>query len=338
MPVTLGDQLATALAARSALLAQLASEDTDAYRLFHGTVEGHPGLTVDRYGPLLLAQTFHRPLSAEQLTTLETFYASAFPALPLLWNDRSARNSRIANPLPAAQQELAASRRTFSELGVRYHFQARHDGQDPWLFLDLRAARRRVRELAAGRSVLNVFAYTCGVGIAAAQAGARHVVNVDFAASSLAIGKDNARLNELPIRVRFVHSDAFAALRQYAGIGQPKVVRGKRLPPFPELAAQRFELVFLDPPRYARSPFGVVDLIRDYPALFKPALLATAEGGTLICCNNVAEVAAEDWLAQLQRSAHKAGRTVHAVRWITPEADFPSHDGKPPLKIVELTV
>ena len=145
------------------------------YRLFHGTVEGHPGLTVDRYGPLLLAQTFHRPLSAEQLTTLETFYASAFPALPLLWNDRSARNSRIANPLPAAQQELAASRRTFSELGVRYHFQARHDGQDPWLFLDLRAARRRVRELAAGRSVLNVFAYTCGVGIAAARLTAQGV-------------------------------------------------------------------------------------------------------------------------------------------------------------------
>ena len=136
---------------------------------------------------------------------------------------------------------------------------------------------------------------------AAARAGARHVVNVDFAESSLAVGKDNARLHELPIRVRFIKSDAFAALRQFAGIGQPKMVRGKHLPPFPELAPHRFDLVFLDPPRYAKSRFGVVDLVHDYAALFKPALLATEEGGTLICCNNVARVRREDWLEQLER-------------------------------------
>ena len=52
-------------------------------------------------------------------------------------------------------------------------------------------------------------------------------------------------------------------------------MRGKRLPPFPKLEARRFDLVFLDPPRYAKSPFGVVDLINDYAALFKLALLCT---------------------------------------------------------------
>ena len=191
---------------------------------------------------------------------------------------------------------------------------------------------------AEGKSLLNMFAYTCGVGVAAAKAGARHVVNVDFAESSLAVGKDNARLNELPIRVRFVKSDAFAALRQYAGIGQPRMVRGKHLPPFPELAPHRFDLVFLDPPRYAKSAFGVVDLVHDYAALFKPALLATEEGGTLICCNNVARVDREDWLDQLERSARKAGRPVREAEWITPEADFPSRDDNPPLKMLLLRV
>ena len=330
--------LEAALEARRALITRLAAEQTDAYRLFHGTVEGHSGLTVDRYGSLLLAQSFHTPLDPAQLAALRDFYAGALPGLDLVYNDRSTSNSRIANPLPADEQEKAERRREFSEMGVKYWVQARHPGQDPWLFLDLRAARRRIMAEAPGKSLLNVFAYTCGVGIAAAKAGARHVVNVDFAESSLAVGKDNARLNELPIRVRFIKSDAFVALRQFSGIGQPRMVRGKRMPPFPELEKHSFDLVFLDPPRYAKSPFGVVDLVNDYPALFKPALLATAEGGTLVCCNNVAQVSREAWADQLERSAKKAGRAIRGMEWITPEEDFPSPDGNPPLKTLLLRV
>ena len=330
--------LEAALEARRALITRLAAEQTDAYRLFHGTVEGHSGLTVDRYGSLLLAQSFHTPLDPAQLAALRDFYAGALPGLDLVYNDRSTSNSRIANPLPADELEKAERRREFSEMGVKYWVQARHAGQDPWLFLDLRAARRRIMAEAPGKSLLNVFAYTCGVGIAAAKAGARHVVNVDFAESSLAVGKDNAKLNELPIRVRFVKSDAFAALRQLSGIGQPKMVRGKRLPPFPELAPHQFDVVFLDPPRSAKSAFGVVDLINDYPALFKPALLCTKPGGTLICCNNVAQVDRDAWAEQLQRSAKKAGREIREMEWIAPEDDFPSPDGKPPLKILLMRV
>lgn len=338
MPAHLNDLLAAALTARRALLEQLHVEQTTAYRLFHGSVEGVAGLTVDRYGDALLAQSFHRPLDAAELSTLEAFYAGEFPGLPLFYNDRSQDNSRIANALPPDLVASAHELREFKEMGVNYRFQARHAGQDPWLFLDLRAGRRRVMQEAAGKSLLNLFAYTCGVGIAAAKAGARHVVNVDFSESSLAIGKDNARLNDLPIRLRFVKSDVFAALRQLSGQGQANMVRGKRMPPFPKLEAHQFDVVFLDPPRYAKSPFGVVDLINDYAALYKPALLCTAEGGTLICCNNVAQVSREAWLDQLERSTRKIGREIREVEWISPEADFPSTDGQPPLKIALLRV
>lgn len=332
------EHLATAFVAREALLNQCLAEQTDAYRLFHGSVEGEPGLTVDRYGELLLVQSFHRPLEPAQLDALETFYAEVMPGLIPVYNDRSQSNSRIANPLPPEAMALATQPRQFQELGVNYRIQARHAGQDPWLFLDMRAGRRRVMREAAGKSVLNLFAYTCGVGIAAAKAGARLVVNVDFAESSLAIGRENARLNELATRPRFVKSDFFPAARQYSGIGQPKFVRGRSLPPFPKLEKHAFDLVFLDPPRYAKSLFGVVDVVNDYPALFKPALLSTAEGGTLICCNNVAEVERDAWMEQMQRSAIKAGRSIREHEWILPEADFPSLDGRPPLKIVLLRV
>lgn len=332
------DLLSAALTARSELVARLHAEQTDAYRMFHGSVEGVAGLTVDRYGNLLLVQSFHEPLTAEQLTELETFYHRSFPGFDIIYNDRSQPNSRIANKLSNEQMDAAFEPREAQELGVTYRIQARHAGQDPWLFLDLRAGRRRVMQEAAGKTVLNLFAYTCGVGIAAAKAGAKQVVNVDFAESSLLVGKENSRLNHLGHTLRYVESDAFAALRQYSGLGQPRVVRGKRLPPFPKLEKQQFDLVVLDPPRYSKSIFGVVDLVNDYSALFKPALLATAEGGTLICTNNVASVDRQDWFDQLQRSAKKAGREIRDMEWITPEADFPTLDGNPPLKIALLRV
>ena len=338
MPANLVDHLSSALAARHALIAQLHAEKTNAYRLFHGSSEGAPGLSVDRYGDALLVQSFHRALPPEELTLLESFYTAEFPGVLVFYNDRSQSNSRISNVLPPEQIAAAHDSRLFQEMGVNYRFQARHAGQDPWLFLDLRAGRRRVMQEIAGKSLLNLFAYTCGVGLAAAKAGAAHVVNVDFSESSLSIGKENARLNELPIRLRFVKSDAFAALRQLSGQGQSQMVRGKRMPPFPKMEAHQFDLVFLDPPRYAKSPFGVVDLVNDYAALFKPALLSTVEGGTLICCNNVAEVSRESWLDQLERSARKAGRGINEVEWIEPEADFPSRDGQAPLKIALLRV
>jgi len=330
--------LAVAFDARAELLPRLHAEQTDAYRLFHGSVEGHPGLTIDRYGDLLLVQCFHSPLTAETLVALDGFYAGKLPGLTLVYNDRSHANSRIGNPLTGDRLEAAMMAREVHEMGVTYRIAGRHAGQDPWLFLDLRAARRRVMQEAPGKSLLNLFAYTCGVGIAAAKAGARFVVNVDFADSSIMIGKENARLNELPVRPRFVKCDAFAAMRQYAGSGQSERVRGKVMPPFPKLDAQTFDLVFLDPPRYAKSPFGVVDLVNDYASVFKPALLCTSVGGTLMCTNNVAEVQRDAWLDQLQRSAAKAGRPIREMEWIMPEADFPSSDGQPPLKIALLRV
>ncbi len=330
--------LASALEVRTYLLGRLHAQGTDAYRLFHGTVEGWPGLTVDRYGDLILVQSFHQSLAPEDLAALENFYAKALPGLTPIYNDRSRGNSRISNSLPPEQMKAALMPRQVHELGVTYLIQARHSGQDPWLFLDLRAGRRRVMRDAPGKSLLNVFAYTCSVGISAAKAGARIVVNVDFAESSLAVGRENARLNNLPVQPLFIKSDVFAALRQLSGIGQPQRVRGKLMPVFPKLEPQQFDLVFLDPPRYAKSPFGVVDLINDYPALFKLALLCTAEGGALFCCNNVAEVDRDPWLDQLQRSARKAGRPIRDFEWILPESDFPSPDGNPPLKMVALSV
>ena len=80
----------------------------------------------------------------------------------------------------------------------------------------------------------------------------------------------------------------------------------------------------------------LLTLLRDYQSLLKPALLATADNGVLICCNNLAKVSMEDWREQVLRCAEKAGRPVRDCKVMTPGADFPSQDQQPPLKTLIL--
>lgn len=335
----LSDALARALAARADLITHLGATGTDCYRLFHGTVEGLPGVTVDRYGDLLLVQSFHVPLSPASLAELEAWYRTHHPVFTdVVFNDRSVPYSRIRNGLEDGVREVAERERTIQELGVRYQLRARHGGQDPWLFLDLRAARRHVQQTAAGKSVLNLFAYTCGVGVCAAKAGATRVLNVDFAHSGLAVGRSNAALNGVEDRVQFLESDFFPAARQLAGLGLPRARHGHNLPVTAAVEPESFDLVFLDPPPYAKSAFGIVDLVQDYGGVFKPSLLATREGGEIVCCHNVAGVDVGDWVKALEGGVRRNRRSLRRVDVITPDLDFPSPDGRPPLKIAVLGV
>ncbi len=318
---------------RALLLEQLHAEETNCYRLFHGTNEGVAGLTVDRYGPQLLIQSFHESLTEQRLDQIQQHYAGLFSAEEVVYNDRSASNSRRQDAQDRRGQQFVGQ-----ELGVNYRVKGKHSGQDPFLFLDMRVGRRYVLEHAKNRSVLNLFSYTCGVGICAAVAGASDVVNVDFAERNLAVGQDNAALNGLSDnQVQFIQSDFFTAAKQFAGIPvKQRVKRGQKPRQFPRLEEQQFDLVYLDPPRWAKSHFGTVDLIRDYPSVLKPSLLATREGGTLVCTNNVAKVPMDEWVNVVKRCAEKAGRPIQDIEFLTPEADFPSPDGQPPLKIAVL--
>jgi 23S rRNA (cytosine1962-C5)-methyltransferase len=333
----LDQALRAALAQRAPLLATLHAQGTNCYRLFHGSQEGAGGLTVDRYGAQLLVQSFHQTLPRDTLLHLASLCEEAL-GMPLLlvYNDRSQGNSRIDRSDPVYQAEDAALVDLVGqEWGLNYRVRGRHAGQDPLLFLDLRNARGWVKAHSAGKSVLNLFAYTCGVGLAAAAGDAREVVNLDFAEGNLAVGRENGALNPELAPMQFIQSDYFPAIRQLAGLPVAQR-RGHKLPPYPRLAARSFDLVFLDPPAWAKSAFGTVDLLRDYQSLLKPAILATAEDGVLICCNNLAKVALAPWREQVLRCAEKIGRPVRDCQVLAPADDFPSQDGQPPLKTLIL--
>lgn len=323
--------LAAAIDRRTALLARFTAEGTDCVRLLHGVAEGAPGLTIDRYGPILLVQTWREPLAEGELDALAAVANDTLgTSLTACWNHRG------EGPGGSARADAALEAPVGHELGIAYDVRPRHRGQDPLLFLDLRVGRRWIKEAARDRRVLNLFAYTCGIGVAALVGGAREVVNVDFAASALAVGRANAARNGGGDAVddeRFVTitDDVIPVVRQFAGLGMP--TRGKRARAFTRRTARQFDLVVLDPPRWAKGKHGAVDVVRDYASLFKPALLATAPGGAVLATNHVPEVDLGEWLASLERSAAKAGRPLAGLDVLEPEEDFPSPDGRHPLKI-----
>ncbi|OOV94201.1 class I SAM-dependent rRNA methyltransferase [Pseudomonas sp. MF4836] len=334
---SLNQALRAALDHRQDLLAELHQQGTDCYRLFHGSQEGAGGLTVDRYGPQLLVQSFHQSLERDTLLELHQAINQHLGLDTLLvYNDRSRGNSRIDREDTVYRADEAALQDLVGhEWGLNYRVRGRHAGQDPLLFLDLRNARGWVKAHSAGKSVLNLFAYTCGVGLSAAAGGAREVCNLDFAEGNLAVGRENGALNPQLPTMEFVQSDYFPAIRQLAGLPISQR-RGQKLPSYPRLEQRQYDLVLLDPPAWAKSAFGTVDLLRDYQSLLKPALLATAEDGVLICCNNLAKVSMDDWRGQVLRCAEKAGRPVRDCQVLTPGADFPSQDQQPPLKTLVL--
>lgn len=323
------DALLGALERRRDWLAEL--RDTDCVRLLSGSVEGAPGVTVDRYGEWLLVQTGREPLPDGALDAITDQVERALGwSLTPIWNHRPAFRregfDRFHRSTRPTEDALGC------EEGLVFRVDPRHGGLDPLLFLDLRGGRRRIRALARGRRVLNLFAYTCGIGVAAAAGGAREIVNVDFARSALSVGADNAVRNGVrgPF-FRLVHEDVFPVVRQLAGL--PMKGRGARRAHL-ALPRRSFDLVALDPPRWAKTPFGAVDVVRDYPSLLKPAILCLEPGGVLVATNHVPSVEAERFVDVAARTAEKVGRRLRDVEVLGPDPDFPSLEGPAPLKIL----
>ena len=146
------------------------------------------------------------------------------------------------------------------------------DGLSTGLFPDMRETRCRVRAWAAGRRVLNCFAYTCAFGVAATAGGAQRVLNLDLSRSVLERGQANYRANGFtPDPHDFVFGDVFDWLGRLAR------------------RDERFDLVILDPPGFSKTKRGRFSATQDYGSLAALAAGVTAPGGLLLACANVAE-------------------------------------------------
>jgi len=142
-------------------------------------------------------------------------------------------------------------------------------GYSQGIFLDQRLNRQRMRQISAGKSVLNTFAYTCAFGVAAAAGGAS-TINVDLSRAYLDWGRENYLANGIDCQGHeFVYGDVFNWLKRFAKKGR------------------YFDLIVLDPPTFSRDRKGRVFRVEtDYGELLELALSVTAKHGQLLCCTN----------------------------------------------------
>jgi 23S rRNA (cytosine1962-C5)-methyltransferase len=183
------------------------------------------------------------------------------------------------------------------------------------LFLDMRDVRTWLCANVRGRTVLNLFAYTCSLGVSASRGGATRVLNLDLSRRYLEWGKANYALNHLEVDPHdFVYGDAFDWLTRF------------------ERRKQRFDVVIVDPPSFSSTPFSVQ---RDYPRLVRGAAQAVASAGILVAATNHTGTSDEHFDAWLRDGLRMAGRHGHLVHsWHEPSADFPvAPGGMPYLKV-----
>jgi 23S rRNA (cytosine1962-C5)-methyltransferase len=302
---------------RYAILHQPTDASTTTCRIVNEDGDGLPRLAVDLYGRHAVVQFYEDPLwsEAREARVLDAVHSLGFTGVYVKRRPKQAnvivdsRAERYA-PARAARGEDAADPTEVFEGGVPYLVRL-GDGLSTGLFLDMREHRQRVAKLAAGRTLLNLFAYHCGFSVAAARFGALRTVNVDVSAAALTAGRDSLlHAAPSPRADTFVASDVFAFLERAAKKGE------------------RYDVIVLDPPSYAttRSRRFVVE--RDYPELVERVLAVLAPGGSLFAAMNHRATSVVKFRAKLVEGLRRAGEDSRSVEVFGSPPDFPPAPGQ----------
>jgi 23S rRNA (cytosine1962-C5)-methyltransferase len=296
-------RLERALALREALPAR---RHTNALRLVHAESDGLPGLIVDRYADVLVAQflaagveRWRDPIldALAELTAAEAIF------------ERSDAEVRKLEALPPrvgfARGNRNASRCPIVEYGLNFRVDV-EQGQKTGFFLDQRENRQRVRELASGREVLDGFCYTGGFSIAALAGGARRVTAIESSAPALEVARDNLSANPLDAgKIEFVHGDVFKVLRTLRDRGAS------------------FQMVILDPPKFAPTAAQARNAARAYKDINLLAFKLLVPGGLLATFSCSGGVSSELFQSIVAGAALDAGAEAKIIERFSAAADHP---------------
>ncbi len=279
MTHSLDDLLAGALSARDSLFD---ARHEAAFRLFNGFAEGWPTLAVDLYAQTLV---LHDYAEVPEQSRAAVIAAQAFYQSRLSWLNAALLKSHHAADAKARNGVLLAGDspdRKIREHGVRYAVELLLN-RDASLYLDTRNLRAWILQNLGGARVLNTFAYTGSLGVAATAAGAARVVHLDLNRTFLNVAKTSYMLNGFPIRKQDFQTGDF----------WPLVSRLIR-------AGELFDCVLLDPPFFAATGKGLVDAEKNYARLINKVRPLIADGGRLVAVNNALFVSGAEYLRLLE--------------------------------------
>ena len=297
-------RLQQALASRS--LPTLAFE-TGACRLVNAESDGLPGLIVDRYCDYLVCQF----LSAGADFWKDTLIEHLIRLVPCQGiYERSDVDVRDKEGL-TQRRGVVFGRQPSDLVEFRegpYRFLADiMGGHKTGFYLDQRDNRAWVAEYAKGAQVLNCFSYTGAFAVAAMKAGAAGVVNIDSSAAALDLARRQAELNGInPAKIQNMEGNVFALLR---------ALRDEE---------RRFDLVILDPPKFAESRRQLTKAGRGYKDINLLAFQLLRPGGVLMTFSCSGLVSRELFQKIVADAALDAGREAQILRWLSQASDHPT--------------
>ncbi len=250
---------AAAVHARDTLL----DDSHNACRLIHGESDGIPGFVADRYGDVVVVQALAAGAERWRDALIDALVDATQCAAVYERSNVDVRELEGMLPREGPVRGTMPESIVLMEDGLRFTVDVAQ-GQKTGFYLDQRDNRKRVRALASGREVLNCFCYTGGFTVAALAGGAKSVLSIDSSAEALALGRANVAANALdPARAEWRDADVFAELRKLRD------------------GARSFDLIVLDPPKFAPTAQHAEKASRAYKDINLLALKLLRPGGLL---------------------------------------------------------
>lgn len=301
--------------------------DTDfrCCRLIFGEADQFPGLTIDRFENILVAEVLS--------LGIEKIKGMLFPALVRILREMGEEIDGIYErndspirklegmetgcgffPLPGLP-DPESGETTITENGIRYFVDV-VNGQKTGFFLDQKYNRRAIRQIARSKRVLDCFTHTGSFGLNAAAAGALHVTSVDISADAIAMAKRNAKENGLDGRMDFMIADVFDLL---------SVLQKEK--------KSDYDFIILDPPAFTKSRDTLRNAIKGYREINYLAMKLLPRGGYLATCScshfmtetyfkQMLHNAAEDAGVSLRQIEARQQAPDHPILWNVPETDY----------------
>jgi 23S rRNA (cytosine1962-C5)-methyltransferase len=279
--------------------------ETSGFRAINSEGDLCPGVLMDIYGETAVLETLTEGTEkweADLAGAARDVFSPPEIVVRRTGVDRDA-GSRLGSRIrdPESKTEMAP----FTENGLRF-FADISSGQKTGFFLDQRDNRARLRPLARGRTVLNLFSYSGAFSVAALAGGAAHAVDVDSSEPALDLAREHRRANGFPSEeVDFVRADVFEDLRRRVE------------------ARQLWDIVVCDPPAFAKKRGDVERAARGYKDVNRLAMSLVAPGGWLLTCSCSGQVSADLFQKIVFSAGLEAGRSFSITARQGAAADHP---------------
>ncbi|MGR5185070.1 class I SAM-dependent methyltransferase [Photobacterium damselae] len=303
------NRLQTAQALRDVLAAR---DGLTGYRLIAAESDGLPGITIDKYQDYLVCQLLSAGAEAQKEALVEALQI-CYPLCNVY--ERSDVAVRKKEGLAQRTGVLVGNEPpkfvTIEENGVKINVDIK-GGHKTGFYLDQRDSREAAVKYVNGKRVLNCFCYTGGFGLYALKGGASQVVNVDVSQPALDTAKMNAEMNGYPLEnAEFLNADVFKLLREYRERGE------------------QFDVVIMDPPKFAESKSQLVGACRGYKDINMLAMQITKPGGMLLTYSCSGLMDGNLFQKIIADAALDAKRDVQFIERFAQAADHPLDSAYP---------